>query len=387
MPLLIDIGPVEPACCDHGLDDFAKAIAEHGMDTTMWRPVENPWARAVVEMVTARFQAILAHMQEALARFLGGETGELRKADVPWLRWDEARFEQVRARLESLDPRLMTLDDYELLVEYLIQRYLPDDVIAREADFLAVRAALMGKIQANLQNDRRMNDPLIDTLASLLPTEFAQVAPHVLSPVEIAMLEYGRAHAGENIRNITQQARHRMAQICLEHVQGGILGQKEGTWAYAKTRLFDEFAALNRDFRRIAVTESGEVVNQGMVAARAPGARLKRIEAYHGACDFCKSINGRVFEVVAPDARNKDGDRQIWAGKTNIGRSAAPMKRVGDKLVPRPKDELWWPAAGVQHPHCRGAWVSVTNRPPEVSEAFFDYLQATLDRAGKQPAA
>jgi hypothetical protein len=382
--VLIDVTKVPEACCTDHLELMAKATAEGpGTPEGMFRPLENPWARAIVEASTARFQGILRQIEEALARFLGGSADELRKATVPWLRWDEARFEVVRARLESLDPHMMTIADYELLIEYLVQRYLPPGVIEEEADFIAVRAALMGKIQANLQNDRRVNDPLVDTLAALMPTRFAAIEPHVLTPRELAMLEYGRAHAAENIRHVTEQARHRMAQIVLEHVQGGILGQREGTWAYAKQRLFDEFATLNRDFRRISVTETGEIVNQGLVASQEPGARLRRVEAYRGACDFCKSINGRVVTVVSPDKPNKDGDREIWAGKTNIGRSASPMKREGNTLVEREPHEMWWIAAGVMHPHCRGAWSPVTNRPPEVSAQFFNFLQAKLDAAHK----
>lgn len=383
MALLVDL---DDACCvDESLELMAKAASEGGRapESVMWSPLENRWGRWLVEESTRRFQAILQAMQAALGRFLGGDAGELRKADVPWLRWDEARFEIVRARLESIGPDSFTLDDWLLLILWLIQRFLPDNVINTEAEWLAVRASLMGKIQANLERDKRVTDPMIETLATLLPNTFAAVPPRILTPTELSILNYGKAHAGENIRRVTEEARHRMALICMEHVQGGLLGQKEGTWAYARTRLHDEFATLNRDFRRIAVTEGGEAVNQGYVAALPVGQFVKRQEAYRYACHFCQSINGKRFEVVAADAPNKNGQTQVWPGKTNIGRSASPRKRVGNLLVEREPHEMWWPAAGVQHPHCRGNWTRITQRPPAVSEEWFNWLNDKLAAASR----
>ena len=383
MTLLLDIGSVPPCCADDAFEILAKAMTEDagGPVSHLWDPLPNRWARAHVEAATARMREILQRMLDALGRFLRGNGEELRKADVPWLRWDETQFEAVRRRLESKDPGSFTIDDWMLLVDWLIQRYLPDDVINAEADYLAVRSQLLGKIQANLERDQRVNDPFIASLTALLPTAFIAVPPRILTPLELSILAYGRAHAGENIRQVTQNARHRMATICLEHIQGGLLGQKEGTWKYAESRLFGEFAVLNRDYRRIAVTEGGEAVNQGYILARGSGQKVKRQEAYRGACPFCKSIDGKVFTIVAPDAPDKDGDTQIWVGKTNVGRSASPRRREGNALVEREPSEMWWPAAGVQHPNCRGSWVPVTTRPPEVSEDFAKWLQGRLDAA------
>lgn len=366
-------------CDDHGLEDLIKARTER-QTAYLWNPHENRFAAPLVEQVTVRFQDALLAMQSALAVAMGGTPGMLHKADAPWVRIDEARLEQMRARLETLGPDQMTAEDFQLLVEYLIQRYLPDTFAMSEAEFIAVRAALLGKIQASLEADHRVQDHLIEAVTLLLPTTFAAVPPRILTSLERSIMVYGRAHAAEMIRDVTESARHAMALMAMEHVQAQLLGQREGTWAALQTRLFDRFAALNRDFRRIAITETGEAINQGYVAAM-QGRRVKRIEAYKGACEFCASINGRVFTVVDPAKPNKNGDTEIWPGKTNFGRSASPYKREGNTLVERTKDELWWPAAGLQHPNCRGAWVALANRPVGVSEDFFDYLQDTLDRA------
>lgn len=380
MPLLVDLGGVPDECCDGAFEELVKAQS-FGEVSHLWDRVPNRFAADHIEAVSARLEAILTQLRAMLAGILSGHPEMLLKADAPWLRWDEARFELVRRKLWSMTPDSMTLADYEILIEWIIARYLSDDVIQTEAEYLAVRAALMGKIESNLSIDRRVTNPMIGHIVELLPTSFAQVPPHVLTPLEAAMMDYGRAHAAEAIRGVAEGVRHRMATVVMQHVQAGILGQREGTTKHLQTALFDQFSNQNRDMRRVAVTETGEIGCQAYVMNMPTGSRVKRIESYRGACDFCRSINGKEFEVVAADSLHKDGSSQIWVGKTNVGRSASPMKREGDRLVERPDDERWWAASGLMHPNCRGAWVPVTDRPPEVSEQFAAWLQSMLDRA------
>lgn len=388
-PLLIDFGGV-PAChCDAALDGLYKAMAEDpdGDPRSVWTPHDNPFLSGHVEAVTGRLQAVLERIQDALARLLLGEPiGALSKAAaVPWMRWQPERFEAVRAELEAKSPAAYTLEDWMLVVDYLIQRYLPDGVIANEAEYLTVRAAILGKVQAASGGSPPLPPEQLAAWTNLVPTRFAEVPPRVLSPYEIETMGIARTRAALHISNVTEAARARMKELVVEHVQAQVLGQREGTNAILKTRLFDEFGQLNRDFRRIAVTEAGECCNQGFIAALQPGARVTRREAYRGACKFCRSINGRTFRVVRPDDPKRDGIRDVWIGKTNAGRSAAPNKRVGGLLTERGPDELWWPAAGVQHPNCRGAWIvaapEASDAPPAgVSPEFQAYMAGLLAR-------
>jgi hypothetical protein len=138
-----------------------------------------------------------------------------------------------------------------------------------------------------------------------------------------------------------------------------IRGAQEG-WAPSKLRseLFDRFGEANRDWRRIAITEQNEAAGQGFIASQKPGTKVKRFEMAD-ACAWCRAIHERVMTVVAPQKADKDGETEVWLGKTNVGRSAAPRKRLEDgRLVERPADERWWVAAGTQHPHCRGFWLT-----------------------------
>lgn len=385
-PLLIDVGDVPDCHCNNCFDGMFKALAEDPTGTgqrDMWAPHDNPWLARHVENVTARFQRILEALQDAFARVLTGEPiGDLAKADPPWLRWDESAFEAARKRLEAKAPARYTLDDWMLLADYLVQRYLPDDVIQSEAEYLTVRAALLAKIEANMDAGKQtMNRPDIDAIVDLEPMDFGLTPDKVLNPVELSIVHIAKASAAENISNISADARHRMRRMIIEHVQAQVLGMKQGQHTALRQRLFDGFGQLNRDFRRIAVTEAGESFNQGFIAAQKPGQKVRRQEAYRGVCPFCKSINGMVFTVVDPTETRKNGETDVWVGKTNIGRSASPRKRTGMTMAERAPSEMWWPAAGVMHPHCRGSWVALATARPEVSPEFVSWLDGMIAKA------
>lgn len=389
--LLIDVGSVPDCTCNSAFEHLFKSLASDpdGTEGLLWSPHANEWIRGHVEAVTGRLQRILQAIQEAISRLLLGEPLEkLAKAEPVWMRWDRARYDEVRSRLEAKGTEHFDLQDWMDVVDLLIQRYLPDDVIQTEAQYLTVRAQFAGMIQANMERRAQAtNERQAEELVDLVPTSFAAIPPKVLSPIERKVLEVATASTAQAISDVTESARARMKRICIEHIQAQVLGQKEGQWTYLKTRLFDSFGQLNRDFRRIAVTEAGEACNSGFVAAQRPGTRLRRQEAYRGACAFCKSINGKVFEVVDPSKPDKDGETQIWLGKTNIGRSASPRMRVGAKLEERPDDQRWWPAAGVQHPNCRGSWVKAPDQPlPEgVNPDFAKWLNAEIAKVEVKP--
>lgn len=395
MTLLVDLAAVPDACCDHHMDLLHKAIAEGDVqdDGALWRPHENPWITELVEESTLRFQRLLRGLADAFTRALTGRPlGELRKAEgdvlsgaegVPWRRWTPEELERFRLTHEGQDPATFELEDWLGVCDFLVQRYLPDNVLRTEAEFLTIRATLAGKIAANMGEKRNAPPPSMFT--HLIPTEFRAVPERVLTKTEVSILRCAAASAAENISDVTEAARHKMRQIVIEHVQAKVLGQQEGRYDALRSRLFDNFAVLNRDFRRIAVTEGGECCNQGFVGACAPGQKVVRHEAYRGACDFCRSINGKVFTVVDAAASSKNGEKDVWLGKTNIGRSASPRRKIGTNLVERTENERWWPAAGVQHPNCRGSWSPAPDTDVAASSDFEAWMQGVLEdaRAGR----
>ena len=126
-----------------------------------------------------------------------------------------------------------------------------------------------------------------------------------------------------------------MRDVIMQHEEQKMLnGGASAPGSSLRTRLLDEFGTLNRDWRRIALTEAGEMANQGFIASQAPGNKVKRLEQYAGACPFCRKIDGVVMEIVPSDKQDKNSETQIWVGKTNIGRSVSPRKRIAGVLTP-----------------------------------------------------
>ena len=389
-PLLFNVEAVPEDCCNEHLEEMQKAVlVDPATDgPALWAPHENVYLRNLLEDVTKRFQQALELLQDAFARLLTGEPiGELQKAlDQPWMRWDEAAFEAARVRLNSKSPAQYTLDDWMLSVDYLIQRYLPDGVIKSDAEYLAVRAAILGKVQANIAAPRVLSEEEVLRVSRALPFDVAGAAV-LLNPVERRALDFAAARGAINIKGLTERTRGSMKNMIVQFMESMTLGDPKGDPALLRSKLFDSFGQFNRDFRRIAVTETGECCNQGFIAAQPIGAKVKRLEAYRGACPFCKSISGKVFTVVAANKLPKDGQTEVWLGKTNVGRSASSMKRSGSGMIERPDDEKWWPAAGVQHPGCRGRWLPEADTPLGVDPAFAAKLKEILAQGRPIPPA
>jgi hypothetical protein len=187
-------------------------------------------------------------------------------------------------------------------------------------------------------------------------------------------LAYERARCADNVQAVAESTRHRLKAAIMAHEQQRLLGATPPKQAL-QSQLFDAFADLNRDWRRIATTEVGDAAGNGMIASLKPGTKVRRIEQYHGACPFCKKIHGMVFTVVDPSKRDKDWDTEVWVGKTNIGRSGAKQKRTSEGMVDRTDAEMWKVPAGTVHPHCRGTWDVVEDGGPSPDPSFDKWLQ------------
>lgn len=372
--LLIDIGSLSCGCTDHALESIYKA--QRIQDDSLWTRHHDPFVSDHIEAVTTRGIDILTKILEALQLFLEG--GELAKADQLG-RWSPQQLATVRRQLEGKKRSQFALDDWMLLADWIIQRYLPAETVITESEYLAVRSVFAGRIQAALEG-RDIPDSTKAAVVAAAPTTM-RAAETFGKPagLEVAVLNFARARAAELITDIGDRTRHRIKSLILEHEQNVAIGSPDATVARLQEKLFDEFAILNRDWRRIAITETARNANEGFLAALPPGSRVKRMEAYATACAFCRSIHGKVYKVVSPSKDDKQGWAEVWIGKTNVGRSAAPRKRVGDELVERTESELWWPAAGTQHPNCRGTWVRLGDEPPRVDPKFREWLTRELE--------
>jgi hypothetical protein len=135
---------------------------------------------------------------------------------------------------------------------------------------------------------------------------------------------------------------------------------------------------LNRDWQRVAITESNSVFNNGYLSLMREGDYVVGF-SMPDACENCVDlISGKVYKVrkeAAPDYSGMSGDEYekwatvwenyVWVGKNNYGRSSSKQKRI-DKNVGNKKENLRekhhhehnMPACP-NHPNCRCRWVRI----------------------------
>lgn len=376
--LLLDVGGLSCGCTDHALEVLHKAMSEDGIDD--WARHESPFIAELIERFTKagllRSQAI----REELTAWIEGKRNIGERVGKPpqgigSLVWSEKELGITKTYLESL-PKL-ALDDWSLLIDYLAQRYMPVHHLLQDAEMLAAKAAMMGKVEAHFA---ALPEAEAVRVLDALPATVAEVkVAFKLSSVADSVLDYGKLRACDEVTSVTESLKHGIKRTILDHQQRRLSGDVTATDGALQQQLFDRFAKFNKDWRIIAVTEAGEMCNQGVVAAQPPESMVRRLEQYHGACPFCRKLDGRVFRVTTPDDPKKDGAKDVWVGKTNVGRSSAPRKRVGDELIERTQAERWWPAAGTQHPHCRGRWEPMAPLKPGDDPEFAKWM---MQKAG-----
>lgn len=370
MGLFLDLIHLSKSVTDGALEYIYKAAShDHGGDG-MWKPHDSPLVRRLIELFSERGLTRLNSVKSDLEAWTLGHKHNPSTVPVaaPGLitRWSADELALVHLYLEALPPAQWTIDDHMMAVDFVVQRYLPADALQAEAEWVAVRAGMMGKVQANLQKQPTVKQA--DAILGALPSTVLGAAQQfALSPAVVQSLSFSRARSVENVRALADDVRHRMRSTVLQHLESEAASPGSSS---LQSKLLDEFGTLNRDWRRIAITEAGEAQLQGFISSLKPGAKVRRVEQYDDACAFCKSIDGRVLTVVDPAKADKNSETEVWPGKNNIGRSASPRKRLGNILVEREPHEMWHVPAGLVHPNCRGRWVEVedTSEPGDDPE-------------------
>jgi hypothetical protein len=368
--LLIDLGAAPDCCVDHGLEALYKSLGER-QDESIWEPHQDPRIAGHIEDVTRRGLRVLSVIEYVML------AGLLAKAD-PWLRPTEVELQALWDRLAAIPPAARTLDDWLGVIDYALGRYLPEQVIRDEADYLAIRAVFAGRIQAAIDHPRMM--AAVAAVVSASPTTItAAVGAARFTGRVAAVLQFARQRAADLIVDLKDATRRRLRRVIVEHEEARALGEPR-TPGQLEQGLREQFGELNRDWRRIAVTEAGRDANEAFIASLPEGSRVRRLEQYPTACPFCKRIHNLELTVVSPSKPDKNGWTEVWVGKSNVGRSAAPRKKVGNLLIERTPEELYWPPAGLAHPHCRGRWLHLEHEavPEGVDPQFAEWLQAQL---------
>ncbi len=380
MGLFLDIIHLSEPQTERALSEIYKSVHDHDAGDT---PHESPFVRRIIELFHQRGLAYLDTVQAELQKWAAGKyhkAGEVPPRPLGTMqRWTQAEADLVRIYLRALPPADWTLQDHMMMVDYVFQRYLPPDALVAEAEWMATRSTLMGKVQANLDKPPTISQA--DTILVALPnTVAAALEQFPLTRTQQAVLDVAAARGAEYVTNFADDARRRLRGIIRRHAEESMLRVRGTPGQSLQTQLVDAFADLNRDWRRIAVTEAGNNALVGFIASLKPGTKVKRVEQYMNACPHCRKIDGRVMTVVAPEKPGKNPDTEVWVGKTNYGRAAATHKRVGNQLVPRTKDELWFIPAGLMHPNCRGRWVRVLEAQEGDDPEFAGWLQDLLSK-------
>jgi hypothetical protein len=368
--LYFNLGGLSCDCTEEVIETMAKALSgENGEKPEIWAKHESPYVQSLIELFSSRGLMRLDKVKEDLDAWMAGK--QHKPGTTPAFRPNADDLGLVKIYLEALPQSEWTIADWGLLVDYLVSKNMPEASLAIEAEWLAVRSVFMGKVQAAVAN---LNVAGADTVLAAMPLT-TKAANEKFKPSDLVknILAYERARCADNVQAISESTRHRLKTAIMAHEQQRLLGATPPKQALQQN-LFDTFADLNRDWRRIATTEVGDAAGNGLIASLKPGTKVRRIEQYHGACPFCKKIHGMVFTVVDPGKRDKDWDAEVWVGKTNIGRSGAARKRVGDEFVPRTDAEMWKVPAGTVHPHCRGTWEVLDDAKPTDDPDFAKWL-------------
>lgn len=242
-----------------------------------------------------------------------------------------------------------------------------EDKIGNLEEEMIVKAGLFGKLLQVMETDgvdmdkaKSMTYDEVDSGYDIVDTLQEAKEEYNLSSQEEYAIEYAKQHAAEYLSIADGSLKNKIVNMVRENITGGL---EEGLSAAEMTqRLFwidprdvlgaqykeDTIDAINRDWRRIAVTEMSYAMNNGYMAAVKEKNRKENKKTYvifsgtisKVTCNKCKEFLGTILLVVdkpLPNDKIKDkhANKAIWIGKNNVGRDF----------------NNWWPCFPL-HPHC-----------------------------------
>ena len=268
----------------------------------------------------------------------------------------------ITNKIQKINGEALTEKEFNSLKD-LIMKAL--DVPASKVEALIIKAAAVAKIG----NIDFMGKPVKIELKGLPTNLKAAIKRGIFTAQEVRALKYAFQYAAINITSVTNRAQARISNMVVESIQN-----REHPRRLA-SRMFDEMAigddaVLNRDWERIAITETNRSANDAIIAGHAEGEYVLG-NSHVDACQYCmKYIDKKVYKVTTHPPENpsnyKPGsakyieqsirwDTEIWVGKSNMGRSLAARRRTTKGLVPRKHHELGTPTLPL-HSRCRCRW-------------------------------
>jgi len=347
--MLIDATRVPADQANLAVDYLCKAVEERMLfdphpTSALFAEVENAGTDWLV-------QALHKLQVKLLLLLVSGPPRQMAKAveEAP-----ENRCKQLEQLARSAEPGSLTIHDYIDMLDCLMQKYLPVALTQNEAKRQAVRQYLAGKLHAG----GAVTTPR--AAVAEIPVSMTQAyKAGLMDDADAARLQVAQVSAGRLVADLTHGTRSKLQKILIDAERARIAtGHIRYQGAPLQQALSDAFGDLNRDWRRVVVTETAINGSDGFLLATTPGESVRWL-AHPGCCDYCKSQDGKTFLVVPAHQTHKDPDTMVWAGKhlMNVGRAIAKKKRVdGIGLIDRDPDELVVPAIPA-HPICRCNWV------------------------------
>ncbi len=217
-----------------------------------------------------------------------------------------------------------------------------------QQDAMINQAVAMGKILRNMDAAVRITVPL----AALGVDTFSQIVSQ--SDEYQNIINWANVHTGELIQEVTNRSRKQIVEMIMQGYQDKVTPRQ------LEAKLFDKMSDLNKDWRRIAETETATNFNNGYLQATLEQRAEETTPIYMlgisgaGACEFCRTyVDGQIFVLLqsAPDGGETviiEGKEYvaIWPGKNNFGRKRAD----------------WWVSSGTIHPHCRCSYTEYDMR-------------------------
>lgn len=244
--------------------------------------------------------------------------------------------------------------DASNLARAVTEKWFAEGHLETASEKAVVRAFLYGHIRAKQKDPQAAQQSL------------AQLRSQILSPHEDRQLDFVQEKAFEHCVRMKDTTMHVLSEALLDHLLDG-----KPTLAFAQ-RLVADFGTLNRDSRRLAITEVSFARSNGFLSGLADGDQVE-FSAAKDACTHCLKQQGKRFTV-----RQEEGnwDTEVWVGKNNVRRRFNRMKRTGQA---RSDEEMAKPTIPM-HPNCRCRWIRVLKGNPQTSrvDAALAYL-ATLD--------
>lgn len=273
--------------------------------------------------------------------------------------------------------QLKKLDD---LMKLKLPKY------AELAEDFITRAGFIGKIR-NIAEQEAFNTmgALIDRFPSTIKAakregvvltsrekdEKRELKVLPLTPQESRAVQFSANHAAE-----------KMAEVSLRQQQGIktlVMQAQRERWEPSKLAqaLFDAYGDMNRDWRRVAITELAFAANDAYLAGCAEGDQLVGMGS-EDACKHCKKlVIGKTFTVLkeAPKRETAKTDKEnVWVGKSNYGLKTSA-----------------WRACTPVHPLCRCRWhrisrfYKVDEDGKHVLKTTAELIQEELARRGLPP--